>query len=201
VKTLQESKLENGQQADYQVAVTNRGPSEAAGPVTVTDPLPSGLTYVAAHGLGWSCSAAGQTVTCTHADPIPSAGATTIALTVNVSAASGTVTNAATVSGPTMQTDPSGDRAAITSPVAAASPSTTTTEPAPTTPVSPHPIAAPTPAATPQSSRPLAITGASPATLLRITYILEAAGIALVIAASFGTRRRKGRRSGSGLAK
>ncbi len=193
-KTLQGSQLENGQQAAYQLAVTNRGPSEAAGPVTVTDPLPSGLTYVAAHGTGWTCSAAGPLVTCTHADPIFAADVSTIALTVKVTAATGTVTNAATVSGPTMQTDPSGDRAAITSPVVAAPPAATTTEPATTsTTASPNQIAAATPASATPSSRTLAKTGASPATLLRITYILEAAGIALVTAASFGRRRRNGR--------
>ena len=194
-KTLQGSELQNGQQAAYQLAVTNRGPSEAAGPVTVTDPLPSGLTYVAAHGTGWTCSAAGQVVTCQHVDPIPATGTTAISLTVNVTTTSGEMTNAATVSGPTTQTDPSGDRAAITSPVVAPTAATTTTEPTTTTTAtaSLNQSAASTPASATPSNGPLAKTGASPATLLRITYLLEAAGIALVTAAYFGRRRRDGR--------
>ena len=35
-------------------------------PITVTDVLPTGLSYVSATGTGWTCSASGQTVTCTN---------------------------------------------------------------------------------------------------------------------------------------
>jgi uncharacterized repeat protein (TIGR01451 family) len=53
-----------GTDLTYHVAVTNTGPSDSVGPITVTDPLPTGEAYVSAAGTGWSCSAAGQDVTC-----------------------------------------------------------------------------------------------------------------------------------------
>jgi uncharacterized repeat protein (TIGR01451 family) len=55
----------------YDIYVNNGGPSEATGPITVTDTLPAGLAYVSASGQDWSCSAAGQEVTCSHPGPLP----------------------------------------------------------------------------------------------------------------------------------
>lgn len=56
-------------------------------PVTVTDVLPAGMTFVSGAGSNWSCAAAGQTVTCSHPNTgfLP-AGSTLpdIALTVAV---------------------------------------------------------------------------------------------------------------------
>jgi uncharacterized repeat protein (TIGR01451 family) len=42
--------------------------------ITVTDTLPAGFSYVSGTGTGWSCSAAGQVVTCTHAPPVAPGG-------------------------------------------------------------------------------------------------------------------------------
>jgi hypothetical protein len=69
------------------------------GVITVTDTLPSTLTFISATGAGWICGAAGQVVTCTDAGPIaPSGSAGNIALTVAVAGnATGTITNTATV--------------------------------------------------------------------------------------------------------
>jgi trimeric autotransporter adhesin len=66
---------------------------------TVTDTLPAGLTYVSAAGTGWSCSASGQTVSCTHAAPLASGSAfPDITLTVAVgNAAYPSISNTATV--------------------------------------------------------------------------------------------------------
>ena len=50
-----------GQDLTYTLTVTNNGPSDAAG-VTITDPLPSGVTFVSA---GAGCTNASGTVTCT----------------------------------------------------------------------------------------------------------------------------------------
>lgn len=51
----------------YTINVTNNGPSPATS-VTVTDPLPAGITFFSASGTGWSCSQAPVgTVTCTRA--------------------------------------------------------------------------------------------------------------------------------------
>ena len=45
VKSLTSS-LVAGQDATYSLAVSDSGPSDAAGPVTLTDTLPSGESYV-----------------------------------------------------------------------------------------------------------------------------------------------------------
>jgi len=77
------------------------GGAATAGTITVTDTLPSGLTYVSAAGAGWSCTAAGQVVTCTSSTVV-AAGATANAITLTVavgSTAVPSVTNSASVSG------------------------------------------------------------------------------------------------------
>jgi uncharacterized repeat protein (TIGR01451 family) len=70
--------------------------------VTVTDTLPAGFSFVSAAGTGWSCGAAGQLVTCTHAPPLaPGASFADLSITVAVdaSAAPLSVNNAAVSSG------------------------------------------------------------------------------------------------------
>ena len=72
-----------GGAGSYEVTVTNVGGHPTSGPITVTDTLPEGLTFTGATGTGWSCSAVGQTVTCTHTGPLaPGASAP---ITINVS--------------------------------------------------------------------------------------------------------------------
>jgi uncharacterized repeat protein (TIGR01451 family) len=92
-----------GQNATYSLTVKNNGPQSASGTITVTDTLPSGLTYVSASGTGWSCSAAGAVVTCTNAGPVAS-GVTMNAITLTVAVAAGavpSVTNTASVASTT----------------------------------------------------------------------------------------------------
>ncbi len=91
-----------GTNGTYSLSVSNIGAGSTSGTITVTDVLPTGLTYVSATGTGWSCSAVAQTVTCTHPGPVaPAAALPAIALTVGVGAAAvPTVTNTATVSTP-----------------------------------------------------------------------------------------------------
>ncbi len=103
-----------GQQATYDLDVTNEGPSLAQSPVTVSDQLPAGETFVSADPAGsptWSCSASPtQVVTCTLSAPLPAgAGAPTIVLVVALdpSVPAGPITNTATVSSPTPP--PAGD--------------------------------------------------------------------------------------------
>ena len=84
--------------ATFTVTVSN---AAAAGPtsgtVTVTDTIPSGLTFVSMSGTGWNCLGAG----CTRSDPLAGGGNyPAITVTVNVSAsAPPSVINYATVSG------------------------------------------------------------------------------------------------------
>ena len=55
-----------GENATFTITPRNGGPAPA-NTVVVTDTLPSGWTFVSATGTGWSCSASGQTVTCSRA--------------------------------------------------------------------------------------------------------------------------------------
>lgn len=90
-----------GTNGTYSLTVSNIGGTASAGTMTVVDTLPTGLTFVSASGTGWSCSNAGQTVTCTNSTAI-AAGATGTAISLVVlpgASAVPTVTNRATVSG------------------------------------------------------------------------------------------------------
>ena len=73
----------------FSLRVSNSG-SAAVGSTTlsVTDTLPAGLTYRSASGTGWTCSAAGQTVTCTYGNFNLAIGASlpVITLVVDVAA-------------------------------------------------------------------------------------------------------------------
>lgn len=92
-----------GNTADYTLTVRNNGPQSAAGTITVSDALPSGLTYSTAFGTGWTCAHASGTVTCTRSGPVTS-GTTLPAITVRVNvavAAAPSVTNTASVASST----------------------------------------------------------------------------------------------------
>ena len=85
----------------YTITASNVGSAPSSGTITVTDTLDPNLTYVSATGSGWSCSAAGQIVTCTTSAAI-GAGASSppITLTVNVAAHGETsIANGVSVSG------------------------------------------------------------------------------------------------------
>jgi uncharacterized repeat protein (TIGR01451 family) len=90
----------------YTVTVANTGPSDspAPGPITVTDTLPVGETFVSATGTGWTCSATGTptTVTCDIASGLVVGTSTAITLTIAIptSQPAGTLTNRAAVTGP-----------------------------------------------------------------------------------------------------
>jgi MSHA biogenesis protein MshQ len=91
--------LQVGRSTSYTLVVRNGGPSVESGPITVTDTLPTGLNFGSASGTGWTCSAAGQTVTCTNPGPL-AVGAALPAITLIVKASSAaTYTNTATVTG------------------------------------------------------------------------------------------------------
>ncbi|HEX3896863.1 MAG TPA: hypothetical protein VHW73_11680 [Rudaea sp.] len=70
--------------AMYTLRVANSGNATATGAITVSDDLPAGLSFVSASGSGWSCTATGQTVTCTSTDALSVGGSSVIDLAVNV---------------------------------------------------------------------------------------------------------------------
>jgi len=88
-----------GSTATYTLNVSNIGNQSTSGTVTVTDVLPTGITYSSFTGTGWSCSASGQIVTCTRSDALAtSASYPTITLTVSVASnAPSTLVNNASV--------------------------------------------------------------------------------------------------------
>ncbi|MBL0213438.1 MAG: OmpA family protein [Myxococcales bacterium] len=87
--------VSSGGTETYTVAVTNLGPSNAAG-ITVTNTLPAGTTFTSATGTGWACSAAVLVVTCTRATLVPGA-APPITIVATMPATGGVVTDTATV--------------------------------------------------------------------------------------------------------
>ncbi len=95
-KTANPATAQAGGQVVFGFQIDNLGPSNA-GPVTVTDTLPPGLTHVSNTA---GCSVSGQTLTCTF-PTVTAGGFVSFQVTAAVAAnASGTVTNTATVSSP-----------------------------------------------------------------------------------------------------
>lgn len=118
-----------GSNATYTITVSSEAGSQQTDfPITVTDTLPAGLTYVSGSGTGWSCGASGQLVTCTHAGPLnANASLPPIALTVAVgNAAYPSVTNTVAVTTPSNDPDATNNSATDTAPVLGSNLSTST---------------------------------------------------------------------------
>ena len=71
-KTGTPSPVPQGSAVNWTLNPSNFGPSPAAGPITVTDTIPAGLTFVggSASGAGWACSFSAPTLTCTRPGPV-----------------------------------------------------------------------------------------------------------------------------------
>ncbi len=89
-----------GSNGTFTLNVQNFGNAATSGTSTVTDTLPAGLTFVSGTGGAFSCSAAGQTVTCISTASIAAGQSIPISLVVAVAGPAGTVTNTASVSTP-----------------------------------------------------------------------------------------------------
>ena len=95
--------LFGGKTTQFRADVANHGPNPDSGPIQIDLALPVGLTYngVAA-GSPWSCSAAGQDVTCTYAGLFPVNGvipSLRVDIDISSSASGQTLQATATVSG------------------------------------------------------------------------------------------------------
>jgi uncharacterized repeat protein (TIGR01451 family)/fimbrial isopeptide formation D2 family protein len=99
-----------GQTGTYTLTVTNTGTLASIPPDTVQDTLPAGFVFVSGGGNGWTCTASGQTVTCTSATPIPPGGSSSFTISVSVPCGSPAATNCAVV-GTTLETDLSDNNA------------------------------------------------------------------------------------------
>ncbi|MDD4964971.1 MAG: hypothetical protein PHI11_13750 [Gallionella sp.] len=89
-----------GQYVSYVMMVSNLGFNADPGPITITDTLPTGLTY-AGGSAGWTCGATGQVVSCSQTGGLAAGTSTALTLTatVDVNATAGAVTNSAYVGG------------------------------------------------------------------------------------------------------
>ena len=90
--------LSLGATTSYSLVITNNGGSTTSGTVTVTDTLPSGLTFASqtAGSPRLSCTASGQVITCTGTPNITAGASLTVTYTVSVAApASGLIVNSA----------------------------------------------------------------------------------------------------------
>lgn len=100
----------------YTIRVSNGtgvGLEQEDNAVTVTDTLPAGFSYVSGTGTGWTCSAAGQTVTCNHPPPL-AVGATLPDVSLTVlpgQAAAPSKTNTAVVSSASLDFNAANDTA------------------------------------------------------------------------------------------
>ncbi|UQN05012.1 DUF11 domain-containing protein [Deinococcus sp. QL22] len=93
--------LIRGQNGTFTLLPRNIGLQATTGTITLTDPLDANLTFVSGTGIGWTCGAAGQNVTCTSTTAI-AAGASGNPITLTVltgQSAGATVANSASISG------------------------------------------------------------------------------------------------------
>jgi large repetitive protein len=98
-KTDSPDPVQAGTTLTYTLAVANDGPS-TANAVSVSDTLPSGVTFLTATGTGWTCAQTAGVVTCTR--PTLAVGAAPpITITVRPTGG-GTITNTATVGSATL---------------------------------------------------------------------------------------------------
>ncbi len=104
-----------GQTTRYTLQVSNAGPSSASGTITVTDALPTGLTFVSGGNANWVCNAASQVVTCTSSSAIANGANSSFDLNLLVSASvTSNLVNTASVSSPTIDPQPKNNTATDT---------------------------------------------------------------------------------------
>jgi uncharacterized repeat protein (TIGR01451 family) len=96
------TQIGTGSSLTYTIGVTNGGPAQATG-VTVSDPLPTGLSFTSAGSTQGSCSQHNGTVTC-NIGTLANGSSAQITIVAKVTATSGSLSNTASVSG--NQTDP-----------------------------------------------------------------------------------------------
>lgn len=99
-----------GQTGTYTLTVSNSSSFNASGPLTIVDTLPTGLIFNSASNstgsTGWTCSANGQNVVCTNPSGLNAGQTTAVNLIVNVgSSVASSVTNTATVSSSSFDTN------------------------------------------------------------------------------------------------
>jgi uncharacterized repeat protein (TIGR01451 family) len=77
----------------YTVTVRNIGSAATTGTITVTDSLPAGFTFASAAGPGWTCSPAGQNVTCISPTVLAPTDSTPFTIAVSVKGDAASIVN------------------------------------------------------------------------------------------------------------
>jgi len=146
----------------YNIVVTNRGPNATDGVITITDLLPTGVSFVSAtsgrRGPSWTCGSSGGLVTCTNPGPLTAPSISLLHLTIGADdRALGTIVNSIMVSyaGDPNQANNTVTKSTVIKPALVPLPTATVTSTAPTATVTSTPataaptiIATPTPTAT-----------------------------------------------------
>lgn len=121
--TLGDAVLTLGQASIYTITASNIGPNAATGPVIVSDTFPAELTINSVEGSGWTCTASGQLVTCSHPGEV-AVGASLppvmVSVTPNALPAGGEVANTVTVAGQSFDNVEANNSATVVAGVAAA---------------------------------------------------------------------------------
>lgn len=109
---------QEGRSATWDFVVRNTGLNATVEPIVLTDPLPAGLAFVSAQGVGWACTNAANVVTCTYVASVPAGSAApTLQLSTVLVAVSGTeIVNLATVEGGGPQVPSDRDDAVVVAP-------------------------------------------------------------------------------------
>ncbi len=104
-----------GNRVVFSLGVTNNGPTADPGPVTLSDPLPTGLTFVSATGAGWNCTDADNTVSCVWTGAYGAGHNSSVTVTaLATTGAVGSVTNTASVTGEASDTDETNNTSSAT---------------------------------------------------------------------------------------
>lgn len=114
-KTVNSATVNAGEQLTYTLEVTNVGPSDALGDITIVDTLPAGMSYVSSNSTGnvWTCTVDinnSQVIECVlnnNQGIVDEGTAPTLTITTQLlsSLPTGTLNNEATVSTPSFDTN------------------------------------------------------------------------------------------------
>ena len=108
-KIASAARVPTGGQLMYTLVVKNHGPGDD-GDVTVTDPIPAGLSLVSAKPSQGTCATTQGRVSCELGD-LNAGGSAQVLVTAQMTATSGCVTNTATVAGDVFDPAPDDNRA------------------------------------------------------------------------------------------
>jgi len=78
-----------GTAGTYGLTVTNQGTAATVGPVTLTENLPQGSTFVSSTGEGWNCGVSRRTLTCENENRFDAGDASDLGITLDIGVTAG----------------------------------------------------------------------------------------------------------------